>query len=113
VNSAAEHVDHVVQPRDADVNQAPLVESGQGQRTEPEHALRREVVDRQRGRNLGGRALGVDAIDQVGHQGRIPVVDVNHVWRELQRRQHLQQRPREVDRARIIVTESVHAVAVV
>src|SRR5438445_8220084 len=92
VDAPAEDVDDVVEARDANADQAPLVEAGKRQRAETEYALGGEVVDGQGGRYLGGRSLGVDAIDQVRHQGGIPVVDVDDVGGEVQRRQHLEQR---------------------
>src|SRR4029077_2730358 len=50
MNSAPKHVDHVVEAGYADVNQAPLVEARERKSAEPEHALSREVVDREHGR---------------------------------------------------------------
>src|SRR5207245_3687519 len=63
----------------------------------------------------GGRggARRIHAVDQVRDQRGEPVVDVDDVGRELQGRQHLEQRPREVDGPGVVVAEAVDAVAVV
>ena len=113
MNAAAEQVDDVVEAGDADSDQAPFVEAGQRQRPEPEYTLGGEVVDGERRRHLRGRTLRVNAIDEVGHQSGKPVVEVDDIGRELQRRQHLEQGPREVNRAGVVIPEPVDAVAVV
>ena len=113
VNAAAEHVDDVVEAGDADADQTPFVQAGQRERAEAEDSLGREVVDGEGGGDLRGGALRIYAVDQVGHERREPVVDVDDVGRELQGRQHLEQRAREVDRPGVVVAEAVDAVAVV
>jgi hypothetical protein len=40
-------------------------------------------------------------------------MDLDHVWSELQRRQHLQHRPREIHGPGVVVAKPVHAFAVV
>src|SRR5258707_13324202 len=84
VNAAAQHVDDVVEAGNADADQSPFVEAGEGQRPEPENALGGEVVDGERGGRLGGRAAGVDAFDGGGHQPPVPVAGGDYGGRKPQ-----------------------------
>ncbi len=80
VDSATEHVDDVVETGNADPDQAPPIEAGQRERTESEDPLGREVVDGESRGDLGDRTVGVDTVDEVGHESGIPIVDLDHVW---------------------------------
>ena len=113
MNAAPKEVDHVIQPRDADPHQTPPLQTGQSQRTETVLPLRGEVVDREGRGHIGERAVAVKAVQQIGHKSGMPVVDVDHVRLEVQRAEHLEQRAAEIDEARVVVTEPVHAVAVI
>ena len=113
MDAAPEHVDDVVEARDAHAHESPLLEPRQREGAEPVRALRREVVDRERGRHVGQRAVRVEPIEQVRDERGLPVVNVDHVGQELERPEHLQHRAREVDEARVVVSESVEPVAVV
>ena len=70
-------------------------------------------MDREGRGHIGERAVAVKAVQQIGHKSGMPVVDVDHVRLEVQRAEHLEQRAAEIDEARVVVTESVHAVAVI
>ncbi len=90
MDSAPEHVDDVVEARDAHVHQPPLLQARERQRAEPVAPLRREVVDGQGRRYVRQRAVGVQAVEHVRDEGGLPVVDVDHVWHEGQRLEHLE-----------------------
>ena len=113
MDSPPEHVDDVVQARDAEPDEPPLLQTGQHQCAESEHALRGEVVDRQRGGDVGVRLGVVHAVEKVRDQRPEPVVDMDDVGKEVQRGQHLQNRAAEVDGPRVVVAKSEHPVAVV
>ena len=112
MDAATQQVHHVVEPRDADPHQAPLLQACKRQGAEAVHALRRQVVNREGGRYVGQGPVGVQPVEQVGHERTLPVVEVDDVGAKVQRTEHLQQSPREEDEPRVVVAEAVHAVAV-
>ncbi len=112
VDAAPEHVHDVVEAGDAEADEPPFLQARQHQRPEPEHALRGQVVDRERRGDVLVGPARVHAVEQVRDQRAPPVVDVDDLGEELQRRQHLEHSAAEVDRARVIVAEPEHAVAV-
>ena len=113
VDAAAQEVDDVVEARDAQPDQSPLLQARENQGAKTEHALRRQVVNGQGGRDLAVRIAVVDTVKHVGDQGRVPVVDVNHIGEEIQGGHHLEHGAAEVDRPRVVVPEAEHPVAVV
>jgi hypothetical protein len=113
VDAARESVDHIVESGDAGTKQAPPLEARQLQCAEAEDALGSQVVDGESRGDLPDRTVGVDPLDQVRHQSRKRVVDMDHIREELQGRQHLQERSTEEDGSGVVVSKPVHAVAVV
>ncbi len=109
MDPAPEHVHHVVQARDTQLDQPPLLQAGEHERAKTEHPLRRQVVDGQGGGNVRVGVGVVDAFEEVGNQCAVPVVDVNHIGEEIQGREHLEHGAAEVDRPGVVVAEGHRA----
>ncbi len=73
------------------MDQAPLLEAREHKGAKAEDALCGKVVDGEVCRDLCVRAVRVHAVEQVRYERGEPIMDVDDVREEFQRRQHLQQ----------------------
>ena len=70
-------------------------------------------MNRQRRRDVAKRIAVVHAVQEVRDERPVPVVGVDDVGEEVQGRQHLEHGAAEIDRARVVIAKTKHAIAVV
>ena len=70
-------------------------------------------MDGQGGGDVGVRLRVIDAVEQVRDECPVPVVDMDHVRKEIEGRHHLEHGPAEVDGAGVVIPEAEHPVTVI